>query len=153
MLKQVGGLALLVAALAIAGCGGGSEMATIESSGRATAQAVATETGLPVYEVEIDPTSQTPVSPDSLTVQRHAVILFSIAPAVRERYRFASQPAPIVVEQGGDNFDEPVLLSDYTVKLVDRMSSKGGFKYSIWLIDKSTGEPVYIDPIIKNGET
>lgn len=101
-------------------------------------------------EVSIDPGAFPPVSPEVLPVHESTLISFRLPAVVRRHYVFATQPAPIVVHDGGEVFEPPVRRSDSWVTLVDRKSANGDFKYTVNLVDTRTGRPVTIDPIIRN---
>lgn len=104
---------------------------------------------LATAEVSIDPSANPSVNPETLSVLQPTLISFRIAQAARSRYVFSTQPAPIVVTNGS-GFDAPIARSDSWVTMLDRATSKGDFKYTVNLIDTTTGALVSIDPMIRN---
>lgn len=105
---------------------------------------------LATADVSIDPGANPQVNPDTLPVRERTLISFRIVAGARGRYVFSTQPAPIVVNDGGEVFDPPVRRSDSWVTMLDRKSANGDFKYTINLVDTTTGQPFVIDPMIRN---
>lgn len=104
-----------------------------------------------VCTVTIDPSRTPQVDPELLVVTDLARISFRLSLAASRRYFFALQN-PIVVTDPGLQFEPPVRQSDSLVTMLDKHlgSQTLTFEYTINLVDKQTGQPVRIDPVIRN---
>lgn len=103
--------------------------------------------------VTIDPAAVPPVDPELLIVKDRCLISFRLTLAASKRYVFAVQD-PIVVTDPGTQFEPPVRRSDLWVTMLDKHlgTTAESFKYSINLVDRQTGQPLCIDPVIRNEE-
>ena len=87
--------------------------------------------------------------PETLTVTtKNKKIKFGLA---TDGYTFRGANA-VVVQEGGTQFPEPAVTEDgkKKVSLLDVNTVAGYFKYTVYLVEDATGQPVVIDPGIRN---
>lgn len=85
-----------------------------------------------------------------LAVEARTLVSFRLPPHARRRYVFAVQPAPVVVEDGEDQFAHPVRRSDSWVTLLDHHTRPGRFACAVHLVDVKTGETVRVQHTIRH---
>lgn len=99
--------------------------------------------------VTLDPGSGLPVcTPNPVVVTApDTLIVFRLDAA---NHQFPSADA-VVVSEPGDDFPYPCWRTDrHTVALYDAADDNLSFRYTVTVINTSTGEPVRVDPGISN---
>lgn len=99
-------------------------------------------------QVNVDSKGNVSCSPDPIPVKgANVLIQFKL---VGEGWEFADKDA-IVVDNPGSNFPYPSwTLKPQRAALLDADNSTGDFKYSVTVVETSSGRPVVFDPTIRN---